>query len=125
MGCITEGTDILIMNRCQLRETLLPRLCEECKPTDNSTVYDSCQESDKCIFIRCPPPSDEILRVAFQPSKKISELKSEIQAQLGLHPTDYILQISGKWTMITRDGCSFADYNIHKHATLDIKLLQG
>jgi len=33
------------------------------------------------------------------------------------------LQISGKWTMITRDGCSFADYNIHKHATLDIKLL--
>jgi len=95
------------------------------KPTGNSTVNDRCQELDKCIFIRCPPPSDEILRVAFQPSKKISELKSEIQAQLGLHPTDYILQISEKWTMITRDGCSFADYNIHKHATLDIKLLQG
>jgi len=91
------------------------------KPTGNS----SCQQSDKCIFIKCPPPSDEILTVACQPSKKISEMKSEIQAQLGLHPTDYILQISGKWTMITRDGCSFADYNIHKHATLDIKLLQG
>ena len=38
MGCITEGTDILIMNRCQLRETLLPRLCEECNASSNSTL---------------------------------------------------------------------------------------
>ena len=39
-------------------------------PTGNSTVYDSCQESDECIFIRCPPPSDVILSVACQPTKR-------------------------------------------------------
>ena len=50
-------------------------------------------------------------------------MKSEIQAKFELHPSEYILQISGKWTTITRDGCSLADYNIHKNSTLDIKFL--
>jgi len=89
------------------------------EPTDNN----SRQESDQCIFIRCPPPSYEILTVECRPLKKISEVKSEIQAKFELHPSEYILQISGKWTTITRDGCSLADYNIHKNSTLDIKFL--
>ena len=50
-------------------------------------------------------------------------MKSEIYAQLGLHPTEYVLQVSEKWTKLTRDHCSLADYNIHKNTTLDIKLL--
>jgi len=50
-------------------------------------------------------------------------VKSEIHAQLGLHSTEYILQVSEKWTNLTRDHCSLADYNIHKNTTLDIKLL--
>jgi hypothetical protein len=91
------------------------------EPTDYNSRQR--QESDQCIFIRCPPPSYEILTVECQPSKKISEVKSEIQAKFELHPSEYILQISGKWMTITRDSCSFADYNIHKNSTLDIKFL--
>jgi len=52
-------------------------------------------------------------------------VKSEVQTnQLGLHPTEYILQISGPWPKLLKDNCSLHEYNIHKNATLDIKLLQ-
>ena len=50
-------------------------------------------------------------------------MKSEIHVQLGLHPAEYILQVSEKSTTLTFDGCTLADYNIHKDTTLDIKLL--
>ena len=66
-----------------------------------------------------------ILTVACEPSKKISEVKTknEIYILLGLHPTDYILQVSEKSTKLTFDDCTLADYNIHKDITLEIKLL--
>jgi len=53
-------------------------------------------------------------------------VKSDIYAQLGLRPTEYILKISGQlWPSpnLAKDNCSLADYNIQKNATLDIKLL--
>ena len=81
---------------------------------------------DRYIFIRSPPPSYKIIRVAGQLSRKISEVKSDIYAQLGLHPTEYILKISRQlWPSpnLAKDNCSLADYNIQKNATLDIKLL--
>ena len=68
-------------------------------------------------------PPYKILTVACEPSKKISEVKNEIQTLLGLHPTKYILQVSEKSTKLTFDDCTLADYNIHKDTTLDIKLI--
>ena len=48
----------------------------------------------------------------------------EMQAQLGLHPTAYTLQISRPWPKLLKDSCSLRDYNIHKETTIDIKLLR-
>ena len=78
---------------------------------------------DRYIFIRSPPPSYKIIRVAGQLSRKIIEVKSDIYAQLGLHPTEYVLQVSEKSTKLTRNHCTLADYNIHKDTTLEIKLI--
>jgi len=50
-------------------------------------------------------------------------VKTEIQTMLGLHPSEYILQVSDKSTKLTFDDCTLADYNIHKDTTLEIKLL--
>ena len=50
-------------------------------------------------------------------------MKNEIQTLLGLHPTEYFLQVSEKWTKLTFDDCTLADYNIQKDTTLDIKPL--
>ena len=76
------------------------------------------------IFIRSPSPPYKILKVAYHLSKKISDVKREVQAQLDLHPTAYTLQISRPWPKLLKDSCSLLDYNIHKETTLDIKLLR-
>ena len=62
--------------------------------------------------------------MAFHPSKKISDVKSEVQARLGLHPSEYILQlqIPGRLPKSLQDRCSLLDCNIHVDATLNIKL---
>ena len=76
------------------------------------------------IFIRSPSPPYKILKVAYHLSKKISDVKREVQAQLDLHPTAYTLQISRPWPKLLKDSCSLRDYNIHKETTIDIKLLR-
>lgn len=72
------------------------------------------------IFIRSP--SSKIITAAFYPSKKVSEVKSEIQARLGLLPSEYFLQLSGRWKILSKSECSLADYDIHANQTLDINL---
>ena len=49
----------------------------------------------------------KIHTVACEPSKKISEVKNEIQTLLGLYPSEYILQVSEKWTKHLISHCCY------------------
>ena len=63
-------------------------------------------------------PSVKIITVTFSLSQKIDEIKSEIQSQFGLDPSQYILNAGYK--VVANDRCSLLDYNIQPNQTLDI-----
>ena len=66
-------------------------------------------------------PSVKIITVRFNLFETtIGEVKSEIQNQFGLCPSQYILKLGYK--KLASDNCSLADYNIQERNTLDIVL---
>lgn len=62
--------------------------------------------------------SVKIIDVTFSLSQTIDEVKSEIKAQFGLSPSQYILKAGYK--TLAQDTCSLADYDIQESSTLDI-----
>ena len=112
-GCLSDDTQEDAGDHCKEEVSII------------STTSSSRSDDDyPKIFIRSPSPPYKILKVAYHLSKKISDVKREVQAQLDLHPTAYTLQISRPWPKLLKDSCSLLDYNIHKETTLDIKLLR-
>jgi len=59
-----------------------------------------------------------MISLTFHLSQTIGEVKSKIQLQFGLHPSQYILKAG--WKVVYKDKCSLADYNIQENQTLDI-----
>ena len=71
------------------------------------------------LFVICP--SSKLITLAWYPSKTIGQVKSELQARLGLLPSQYLLHIKGS-KMLSEDSCSLSDYGIHKNANLEVLL---
>jgi hypothetical protein len=69
-------------------DTLDTISCTSSSSSDDGYSMVSQPQSHDHIFIRYPSPPYKIHLVAFHPSKKISEVKNEIQTLLGLHPTE-------------------------------------
>ena len=66
-------------------------------------------------------PSVKIITVRFNLFETtIGGVKSEIQNQFGLCPSQYILKLGYK--KLANDNCSLADYNIQERNTLDVVL---
>jgi len=71
------------------------------------------------LFVICP--SSKPITLAWYPTKTIGQVKSELQARLGLLPSQYLLHIKGS-KMLSEDSCSLSDYGIHKNANLEVLL---
>jgi len=61
------------------------------------------------------------MTLTWYPTKTIGQVKSELQARLGLLPSQYLLHIKGS-KMLSEDSCSLSDYGIHKNANLEVLL---
>ena len=59
--------------------------------------------------------SVKIINVTFSLSRTIDDVRTEIQAQFGLVPSQYILKAGCK--TLTDDNCSLLDYNITSNQT--------
>ena len=64
--------------------------------------------------------SVKIINVTFSLSRTIDDVRTEIQAQFGLVPSQYILKAGCK--PLSNSNCSLLDYNITSNQTLDIVL---
>ena len=69
------------------------------------------------FFVRSSS-AKKMISLTFHLSQTIGEVKSKIQLQFGLHPSQYILKAG--WKVVYKDICSLADYNIQENQTLDI-----
>jgi len=69
------------------------------------------------FFVRSSS-AKKMISLTFHLSQTIGEVKSDIQLQFGLHPSQYILKAG--WKVMSKDKCSLADYNIQDNQTLDI-----
>jgi len=64
--------------------------------------------------------SVKIINVTFSLSRTIDDVRTEIQAQFGLVPSQYILKAGCK--TLANNRCSLLEYNIQSNQTLDIVL---
>ena len=64
--------------------------------------------------------SVKVINVTFSLSRTIDDVRTEIQAQFGLVPSQYILKAGCK--TLSNSNCSLLDYNITSNQTLDIVL---
>ena len=84
-----------------------------------SSSSDTVAKPTSCLFVICP--SSKLMTLTWYPTKTIGQVKSELQARLGLLPSQYLLHIKGS-KMLSEDSCSLSDYGIHKNANLEVLL---
>jgi len=93
---------------------------EEEEVSDTSSTSSSSVEEYPKVSFMIRLFSVKIINVTFSLSRTIDDVRTEIQAQFGLVPSQYILKAGCK--TLTDDNCSLLDYNITSNQTLDIVL---
>ena len=93
---------------------------EEEEVSDTSSTSSSSVEEYPRVSFMIRLFSVKIINVTFSLSRTIDDVRTEIQAQFGLVPSQYILKAGCK--PLSNSNCSLLDYNITSNQTLDIVL---
>ena len=93
---------------------------EEEEVSDTSSTSSSSVEEYPKVSFMIRLFSVKIINVTFSLSRTIDDVRTEIQAQFGLVPSQYILKAGCK--PLTDDNCSLLEYNIQSNQILDIVL---
>jgi len=93
---------------------------EEEEVSDTSSTSSSSVEEYPRVSFMIRLFSVKIINVTFSLYRTIDDVRTEIQAQFGLVPSQYILKAGCK--TLSNSNCSLLDYNIQSNQTLDIVL---